>query len=250
MAQRILIVDDEADLAELLAYNLSAHGYETRVANDGRTALAETAEFRPDVLVLDVMMPELSGLDVAKRLRSDPRTKSIPILMLTARADEADELRGLAAGADDFVAKPFSMKVLEARIEAVLRRAASSEMTAGTSSIVSFGPITIDTDAHEAFVGSQTLRLTVTEFRLLLALVQAEGRVLTRQTLINRAMGQGVTVTERTIDVHVTSIRKKLKECSGVLRTVRGVGYRMVDPTPERADAGSDTAEPTRVKAD
>lgn len=240
MTRRILIVDDETDLAELLAYNLSAAGYETRVAHNGRAALAAVDDFRPHLIVLDVMMPELSGLEVAKRLRADHRTRTTPILMLTARAEETDELRGLSAGADDFVAKPFSMKVLEARIEAVLRRASEAKADAGN--VLTFGPIAIDTDTHEVTLEGALMHLTVTEFRLLLALVEAAGRVLSRQTLINRAMGPGVTVTERTIDVHVTSIRKKLGRHAGRIRTVRGVGYRIVEPDAEEASVDPSSA--------
>ncbi|MEM1184630.1 MAG: response regulator transcription factor [Planctomycetota bacterium] len=229
MNRRVLIVDDEIDLAELLAYNLGAAGYETTVAHDGRAGIAAAQEFKPHIIVLDVMMPELSGLEVAERLRVDSTTRHIPILMLTARADESDEVRGLGAGADDFVTKPFSMKVLEARVEALLRRAGEREGD-GAPATLTCGPIVIDTRSHEASVDGRVLQLTVTEFRLLSALVGAGGHVLSRPVLINRAMGKGVTVTERTIDVHVTSIRKKLGPYASFIRTVRGVGYRISEP--------------------
>lgn len=229
MNRRVLIVDDEVDLADLLAYNLDAAGYDTRVAHNGRAGIEAAKDFRPDIVVLDVMMPELNGIEVAERLRADSATRDTPILMLTARAEEADEVRGLAAGADDFVAKPFSMKVLEARVEALLRRTADRR-NQGEPAVLSCGPISIDTRSHEASVEGRVLQLTVTEFRLLAALVSAGGHVLSRPALINRAMGKGVTVTERTIDVHVTSIRKKLGEHASHVRTVRGVGYRIAAP--------------------
>ena len=157
MNRRVLIVDDEIDLAELLAYNLQAAGYDTRVAHDGRSGIEAARAFQPHAIVLDVMMPELSGLEVAARLRADPSTRTTPILMLTARAEEADEVRGLSAGADDFVAKPFSMKVLEARVEALLRRAGQRTEDHEPQTL-SCGPITIDTQAHEASVDGRTLQ--------------------------------------------------------------------------------------------
>ncbi len=239
MPKRILVVDDEPDLSELLAYNLHRAGYETRVAPNGRVALDLAATFKPDLIVLDVMMPELSGVEVAERLRRDKTTARIPIVMLTARTDEVDELKGLASGADDYVTKPFSMKVLEARIEAVLRRA---EATAVPSGVLRAGPLTLDPDAHEVQLDDAPIKLTVTEFRLLAALIEAEGRVLSRQTLISRALGPGVTVTERTIDVHVTSIRKKMADKAGMIRTVRGVGYRLT-AQPELMRAADEVDE-------
>jgi len=243
--RRVLIIDDEIDLAELLAYNLGAAGYETRVAHDGRAAITAAHEFQPHAIVLDVMMPELDGLEVSRRLRTDVSTRDIPILMLTARAEEADEVRGLEAGADDFVAKPFSMKVLEARVEALLRRAGERRAAADPHTL-SCGPITIDTRSHEAAVEGAPLQLTVTEFRLLAALVDASGHVLSRPALINRAMGKGVTVTERTIDVHITSIRKKLGPHASRIRTVRGVGYRITEPDATEAPAADARATSER----
>lgn len=233
MARRVLIVDDEADLAELVAYNLWKAGYETRVAHDGQAGLKAVTEFKPDLLLLDIMMPEFSGHEVLGRLRDTPAWASLPVIFLTAKSEESDELEGLAKGADDFVAKPFSMKVLEARVEAVLRRA--SEGSDG-SGLISYGPISLNLEIHEARLDQQLLTLTVTEFRLLWALIEAGGKVLSRQALIQKAMGSGVTITERTIDVHVTSIRKKLGPHAPLIKTVRGVGYRIdQDNSPEPA---------------
>ncbi len=220
----ILVVEDERDLAELLRYNLNISGYEADVATDGREALEMVAKRLPDLIVLDVMLPVHDGVTVAKQLRLDERTARVPIVMLTAKAGDSDQVAGLKAGADDYVTKPFSVPVLMARVEAVLRRVVGDDDAAST---LSLGPISVDTDRHEVSVDDAPIRLTLTEFRLLAALVAAPGRVLTRQSLISRAIGPGITVTERTVDVHVASIRKKLGEHGGMIKTVRGVGYRL-----------------------
>jgi len=222
---RILVVDDEKDIAELLELNLTRQGYDVATAADGRSGLAWIKDWSPDLVVLDVMMPELSGTEVASRVRSDPATASIPILMLTAKGEEIDEVVGLTVGADDYVTKPFSVKVLMARIEALLRRAAGSTESEGAT--LRAGPVSLNMETHDVSVDDRPVKLTLTEFRLLAALLEARGKVLSRQDLMNDAMGPGVTVTERTIDVHITSIRKKLGEHAGMVQTVRGVGYRI-----------------------
>lgn len=233
--KNILIVDDERDLVELLTINLQKAGYQTSSALNGRQALASLDASPPDLVLLDLMLPELSGIEVARRIRTNPQTAEIPIIMLTAKGAEADQLAGLTMGADDYVPKPFSMRVLLARIEAVLRRTAKP---AGSSKVFSLGTIVLNTDTHLATVDNVPVKLTLTEFRLLCALIQASGRILSRAVLMQRAMGPGVTVTERTIDVHVTSIRKKLGVHAAKVKTVRGVGYRMVD-----ADDADDLVE-------
>jgi len=225
MSKHILIVDDEADLAEMLVLNLERAGYTTSVAHDGREALAEAYRSTPDLIVLDVMLPVLSGVEVAGRLRANPETASVPIVMLTARTDESDELVGLTAGADDYVTKPFSMKLLIARIEAVLRRS-SGESASG---LLRAGAIELNTETYEVGVGGEAVQLTLTEFRLLRTLLAESGKVLSRRKLMAEAMGPGVRVTERTIDVHLTAIRKKLGRASEMVQTVRGVGYRLVE---------------------
>lgn len=230
--RHILVVDDERDLAELLVYNLKRAGYGVAAAFNGRAALEAITNRVPDLIVLDVMLPELSGTEVASRVRSNPQTAGIPIIMLTAKGEEIDQIVGLTVGADDYVPKPFSMKVLLARIEAVLRRAARAGENAAQ---LSMGGLRINTETHEAFVNGETVKLTLTEFRLLASLIQAGGRVLSRQMLMARAMGAGVTVTERTIDVHMTAIRKKIGPCSALIKTVRGVGYKA---TPDAAADG------------
>ncbi len=229
----VMVVDDEPDLLELVAYNIRQDGHEVLTATNGLAALEMVKSRQPDVVVLDVMMPGLSGLEVARRLRSQTETASIPIVMLTARAEEKHELEGLDAGADDYISKPFSMQVLIARVKAVARRVGAS----GTKkNSLEMGPIAIDLDEHAAFVGGEEMKLTITEFRILAALISAQGKVLSRPALISRAIGPGVTVTERTIDVHVTSIRKKLGEHAGLIKTVRGVGYR-ASTEPETVEA-------------
>jgi DNA-binding response OmpR family regulator len=222
----ILIVEDQRDLAESIAFNLSRANYETTVAYDGRSALSSLRGCRPDLVLLDVMLPELSGTEVASRIRTDPALSSIPIIMVTAKVDEVDQLVGLAVGADDYITKPFSMKLLLARIEAVLRRA-SAHRDQGT--LLRLGDIEVNLETHEVRVGSQPVKLTLTEFRLLASLIGANGRILSRQQLMSKAIGPGVQVTERTIDVHITALRKKLASGGTMIRTVRGVGYRAIE---------------------
>jgi two-component system phosphate regulon response regulator PhoB len=221
--RQVLIVEDEKDLAELLSYNLRRAGYEVAHAATGLKALQVISERRPDLILLDIMLPELSGTEVASRVRSNPETASVPIIMLTAKGEEVDQVVGLTVGADDYVTKPFSMKVLLARVDAVLRRTARP---GDEQPLIQLGPVSVNMQTHEAFVDGEAIKLTLTEFRLLSSLLAASGRVLSRKLLMSRAMGPGVTVTERTIDVHVTAIRKKLGAHAGMIKTVRGVGYR------------------------
>lgn len=222
----VLIVEDERDLSELLDYNLRDNGYRTAVAYTGADAMAKARSLTPDLIILDLMLPELPGTEVAKQVRADKALGRVPIIMLTAKADEVDQVVGLTVGADDYVTKPFSMKVLLARIEAVFRR--SQQGGRGSDQVLRLGGVTLDLETHEATVDGSPMPVTLTEFRLLTALIEAEGRVLTRHALMNHAMGPGVTVTERTIDVHMTSIRRKMGSWGQHIKTVRGVGYRAV----------------------
>jgi len=232
LGKQILVVEDERDLAELLQFQLDRAGYSVSTAATGAAALRKIEQQLPDLILLDLMLPELSGIEVASRLRTNPKTASIPIIMLTAKTDEVDQVVGLSVGADDYITKPFSVKVVLARIEAVLRRAAAGP----AESTLRLGPIAISQDTHEVTVDGETIRLTLTEFRILASLASAQGRVLSRHILMSKAMGPGVTVTERTIDVHVTAIRRKLGEHGNLIRTVRGVGYRAT-PEPELSEA-------------
>jgi two-component system phosphate regulon response regulator PhoB len=228
------VVEDEADLANTLSYHLQREGYRCRLAGDGQMALAEVQRQSPDLIVLDRMLPRLSGDEVAMRLRSDPRSARIPIIMLTAKAEETDELIGFAVGADDYVRKPFSIKLLLARIQALLRR----EQSAGQpADMLTAGPIVLDRGRHEAAVAGQPIGLTATEFRLLGALMVARGRVLSRDQLIDAGLGTAAAVTDRAIDVHIAALRKKLGSAGGWIHTVRGVGYAFRAPVadPDKA---------------
>jgi two-component system phosphate regulon response regulator PhoB len=246
LAPFILIVDDERDLVELVGYNLRKAGFDIAVAFTGRQALESVARRAPDLILLDVMLPELSGTEVASRIRSNPQTASIPIIMLTAKSEEVDQIVGLTVGADDYIPKPFSMKVLTARVQALLRRVSRSNV--GDANL-RFGDLSINLETHEVLLADEPVKLTLTEFKLLAALAQESDKVLNRQRLIAKAMGAGVTVTERTIDVHMTSIRKKLGAASGIIKTIRGVGYRLTNDADDRSDdrpdhrAGDDGGE-------
>jgi DNA-binding response OmpR family regulator len=225
--KKVLIVDDEKDIVDLVAYNLSRNGYDTLIAGDGNDALDSASKNGPDLIILDLMLPGIDGMEVARRLKADAQTANIPIIMLTAKGEETDVVVGLTLGADDYVTKPFSMKVLLARVGSVLRRAESGPGAPGEGGLLRAGPLSIDTLKHEVSVNSDVIKLTLTEFKLLSALLTARGRVLTRDQLMDKAMGTDVFVTDRAIDVHITAIRKKLGEASWLVNTVRGVGYRL-----------------------
>lgn len=223
----ILVVEDEADLAELLCYHLEKEGYTCRRLHDGHSALAEVRRSTPDLILLDRMLPGVSGDEVVQRLKRDPRTAAIPIVMLTAKAEETDELIGFALGADDYVSKPFSMKLLLARIAAVLRR---RDTVAEEGEVLTAGPIVLDRGRHEVTVEGAPIALTATEFRVLAALMAARGRVLDREQLLDLVLGSGAAVMNRTIDVHVAALRRKLGSAAGWVQTVRGVGYAFRKP--------------------
>ncbi len=228
----ILIVEDEADLAELLRLNLEREGYSCRVAGAGDEALAEARRHAPSLVLLDRMLPGLSGDEVAAILRRDPATANIPVIMLTAKVEESDELVGFALGADDYVTKPFSMKVLLARVRSIFRRTMLMETDLDT---LRTGPFQLTPSRHELTVDGQPVQLTATEFRLLKALMVARGRVRNRDQLIDTAFGVGVAITDRTVDVHVTALRKKLGASAGWIQTVRGVGYTFREPQEPNA---------------
>lgn len=226
---KILIVEDERSLVEILRINLEREGYEPIVASDGVEALRQARLRSPDLIVLDLMLPLKGGLDVCRELKTDPKTKDVPVIMVTARAEESDQLVGFATGADDYVTKPYSMKVLIQRIKKELRRAeAREEAPVGTQ--VSSQGVMIDRHSHRAFHRDQELTLTPTEFRLLEVLLRQTGRAFTRYELMDAAIGEDAVVLERTIDVHVKSLRKKLGEAGDLIETVRGVGYRFHEP--------------------
>ena len=219
---KILIVEDEASLVEVLSYNLQREGYEVAVAKEGHEGLRKAQMQLPDLIILDLMLPGMNGLDICRELRSSPRTANISILMLTAKGEETDQVVGFAVGADDYVTKPFSVKVLLQRIQVLLRRSTEPE-PAGY--LIESSGIRIDKRAHQVSVKKQPISLTPTEFRLLETLMKQPGRAFTRHDLMDAAVGDTI-VLERTIDVHIKSLRRKLGDNGERIETVRGVGYR------------------------
>ena len=224
----ILIIDDEEDLIELVRYNLEKEGFRVQGMPDGESGIAAASRELPDIVLVDLMLPGIDGLEVCRRLRAETRTAQIPIIMLTAKSAEADRIVGLELGADDYVTKPFSPRELAARIKAVLRRA-SAQSLQKSSEIIRRGELTIDLGRREVHCSGKNLELTATEFRLLHVLALHPGRVYSRSELIDSALGREVVVLDRTIDVHVTSLRKKMGECGDWIETIRGFGYRFRD---------------------
>lgn len=224
---KILIVEDDSSLAEVLDYNLCQEGYETHVARDGQQGLQEIRLRCPDLVVLDLMLPLIDGVEVCRLVRAAPATQSMLILMLTAKSEEADQLVGFSVGADDYVTKPFSIKVLLQRINALLRR--QERGSADRDVIVSQG-VMIDRRRHRATVADKPLDLTPSEFSLLATFIRQPGRAFSRSELIDVALGDDVIVLERTIDVHIRALRKKLGSHADLIQTVRGIGYRLRDP--------------------
>ncbi len=226
---KILVVEDERALVEVLAYNLEREGFECLVAYDGQDGLRQAQIKLPDLIVLDLMLPLKGGLDVCRELRQGTRTRDIPIIMVTAKAEESDQLVGFATGADDYVTKPYSMKVLIQRIKKELRRRQLQDEPNSATVYESQG-VVIDRHRHRASLGGEELPLTPTEFRLLETLLRQAGRAFTRHELMDSAIGEDAVVLERTIDVHVKSLRKKLGDAADLIETVRGVGYRFHEP--------------------
>ena len=225
MSSRVLIVEDEPDIRELVVHHLKREGYQVSAAASGEEALRQVQAAPPDLVLLDLMMPAMDGLEVCRRLRQDPATASLPIVMLTAKGDEIDRVLGLEIGADDYVVKPFSPKELLARVRAVLRRS----RPAGGAEPLKLGALVIDLGTHTASVGGETLALTPKEFDLLRALVEAHGRVLSREFLLDRVWGysRASEIESRTVDVHVRRLRVKLGPEGRRILTVKSVGYRL-----------------------
>lgn len=226
---KILIVEDDRAIADVIAYNLIQIGYEVLRADNGNDGVDKAKQHMPDVIVLDVMLPGIDGLEVCRRLRGLPETQAIQILMLTAKSEEGDQLVGFSVGADDYVVKPFSVRILMERIKALVRRRSQGE-SSGDSDLAVSGPISVDRIRHKILVDGKPIEFTASEFRLLESLVRAPGRVFDRTELIELALGADTLVLERTIDVHVRSIRKKLGRFADLVETVRGVGYRYREP--------------------
>ena len=223
---KVLVVEDDRSLAEVLVYNLKQAGYDVLLAKDGQDGLLQAQIKSPDIIILDLMLPVLDGLDVCRRLRADASTRDILIMMLTAKAEESDELVGFSLGADDYVTKPFSVKVLLERIKALRRR---RNVETPTDEVTTKYGVTVDRRRHQALAEGKPLPLTRSEFRLLDTLIRQPGRVFHRAELIDAALGEDTMVMERTIDVHIRALRRKLGELADVVETVRGVGYRFRD---------------------
>ena len=222
----ILVIDDEKDLIELVRYNLEKEGYDAIAASDGQSGLEIAQRHKLDLIVLDLMMPGMDGLEVCRRLRSDARTGRVPLIMLTAKATEADRIVGLELGADDYITKPFSPRELVARVKAILRRTASH---AEPEQVIRHGDLLIDVVRHEVKFDGKPITLTATEFRILQFLASRPGRVLSRDDIIDAALGRDANVFDRTIDVHITAIRRKLGRGSDQIETIRGFGYKFRD---------------------
>ena len=226
MNRTILVIDDERDLLELVRYNLEKEGYDAICAADGETGLAIAAKHKPALVLLDLMMPGKDGLEVCRQLRADHRTNRVPIIMLTAKATEADRVVGLELGADDYIIKPFSPRELVARVKAVLRR---SEAQREPMEVLGDGEVQIDLHGHEVTAMGQRIQLTATEFRILQFLATRVGKVASRDEIIDVALGRDAAIFDRTVDVHITSIRRKLGKAGEKIETVRGFGYKFRD---------------------
>ena len=221
---KLLIIEDERSLSDVLKYNMEKEGFEVSTAADGQEGLRRAQLLQPDLVILDLMLPVIEGYEVCRQLRSDPKTQSTRVLMLTARSDEVDEIVGFNMGADDYVTKPFKIKPLIHRVKALLRRSQPNDQT---GDVVSIHGLAIDRVHHVVRADNHELQLTPTEFRLLWTLVRNPGRPFSRHELMDRCRGEDANALERTIDVHVRSLRQKLGDRSEMVETVRGVGYRL-----------------------
>jgi two-component system phosphate regulon response regulator PhoB len=223
VSQKIYIVEDEPDIRETLKYNFSNEGFKVSTAPDGEEALSNIKKVLPDVLILDLMLPGISGLDVCKSIRADDDIRDMSIIMLTAKGEEIDRVIGFELGADDYVTKPFSVRELILRVKVLLKKQRESLVE---NKLVTFGPIRIDLDAHELKINDKEIVLTALEFKLLQHLVKRKGRVQTREQLLGDVWGYSAEVTTRTVDTHIKRLREKLGNTSDYIQTIRGVGYR------------------------
>lgn len=223
--EHILVVDDEEDLLELVNFNLSKEGYRVTCLSSGEDAVRRAKQEAPDLVVLDLLLPGLDGLEICRLLKSDPQTRNTPVVMLTAKGEEADVVTGLELGADDYITKPFSPRVLIARLKAVLRRRKVAA-TADSDGAIRVHELVIHPGRHEVLIGGEQVSLTLSEFRLLYYLAQRPGWVFTRSQIVDAVKGTDYPVTERSVDVQVVGLRKKLGDHGQYVETVRGVGYR------------------------
>lgn len=224
--EKILIVDDEEDVLELVRYNLDKNGYNVETAATGEQALAKARAKLPDLVILDLMLPNIDGLEVCKKLKGDSKTQNIPIIMLSAKGEEADIVTGLELGADDYVTKPFSPKILVARVRRILHRVTARDLE---KAAVKIHELTIDPARRQVLIMDKPVDLTFTEFNILYALAKRPGLVFTRYQIVDALHGDDYLVTDRAVDVQIVGLRKKLGSCSKYIETVRGVGYRFKD---------------------
>jgi len=225
--KKILIVDDEPDVADLVAYHLKAKGYRVETVNNPTASIGMARTFLPDLVILDIMMPELNGIQVCRILRADPRLVRVPIIFLTAKAEEADRISGFEIGCDDYVCKPFSTKELVLRVQSVLRRAVEEPTPAARR--LQVGQVVLDTERHEVTVLGRPIELTATEFKLLRLLMERRGRVQTREHLLINVWNYETEIETRTVDTHIRRLREKLGAEADWIETIRGVGYRVAE---------------------
>ncbi len=225
--KKILVVDDEPDVTELVAYNLKAKGFHVETLNDATASISKARNYHPDLIILDIMMPHLSGIQICRILRNDNKLSRIPIIFLTAKAEPQDRIEGLESGADDYLSKPFSPKELILRVESILRRVSAPLLP--TAAKLQIGDISLDSETHRVAVGGQAIDLTATEFKLLHLLMERQGRVQTREHLLLNVWNYSTEIETRTVDTHVRRLREKLGDEAGWIETIRGVGYRIAD---------------------
>jgi two-component system, OmpR family, alkaline phosphatase synthesis response regulator PhoP len=225
--ETIMVVDDERDILQLIRYNLEKEGYKTLPYSSGEKALEEAKRQKPHLIILDLMLPGVDGIEVCKQLREAEATNQIPILMVTAKSEESDIILGLEMGADDYITKPFSPKVLIARVRAILRRSRKNPLSSAREPHIKIHKIVIDTTKHEVYTDGEAVSLSVTEFAILEFLARNPGWVFSRNQIIGAVKGEDYPVTERSVDVQILGLRKKLKRQGDVIETVRGIGYRM-----------------------
>ncbi|MDI1249819.1 MAG: response regulator transcription factor [Lacunisphaera sp.] len=225
--KKILVVDDEPDVTDLVAYHLKAKGFHVETVNDATASISKARAYQPDLLILDIMMPDLSGIQICRILRADPKLSKVPIIFLTAKAEPHDRIDGLESGADDYVGKPFSPKELVLRVESILRRLAAPREPVSVK--LRIGDIQLDSEAHRVTVRGEPLELTATEFKLLRIMMERQGRVQTREHLLLNVWNYATEIETRTVDTHVRRLREKLGPEAGWIETIRGVGYRIAE---------------------
>lgn len=228
---KILVIEDDQDISELIEFNLKAENWQVQVCHNGKEGLDQAQRTRPDLLVLDLMLPDLGGLEICKTLKQDPATRNIPIMMLTAKSDEVDRIVGFELGADDYMTKPFSPREFTLRVKAILKRT-QSPGTQTPQKVIEFGNLHMDLEKFEVKVGGEEIKLTALEFKLLKFLHERKGRVASRDQLLDRVWGYQKDLNTRTVDTHIKRLREKLGEAGSYIETLRGLGYRFVDQLP------------------